>query len=79
MIKNPPTNAGDKGDVGLIPRLGRYPGVENRGPFQFSCVKNPTDRGAWQAIIHGFAKSRTRLSDYATRTHVLGLIAACGI
>ena len=49
MVKNPPINAGDKVDVALIPRSGRYPGVENGGPFQFSCLENPTGRGAKSA------------------------------
>ena len=31
---------------------------------QYSCLENPTDRGAWRATVHGVAKSRTRLSDF---------------
>ena len=46
VVKNPPTNAGDTGDVGSIPGLGRFPGVENSNSFQYSCLKNPVDRGA---------------------------------
>ena len=45
MVKNPLTNAGD---VGLIPRLARFPGEENGNPLQYSCPGNPVDRGAWQ-------------------------------
>ena len=33
-------------------------------PLQYSCLENPTDRGAWQATVHGVAKSRTRLRDF---------------
>lgn len=40
------------GDWGLIPGLGQYPGEGNSHPFQYSCLKNPTDGGAWHAIVH---------------------------
>ena len=39
------------------------PGEGNGNPLQCSCLKNPMDRGAWRAIVHVVAKSRTRLSD----------------
>ena len=48
--KNPPASAGDAGDVGLIPGLGRCPRVGNGNPLQYSCMKNAMDRGAWWAI-----------------------------
>ena len=35
-------------------------GKGNGKPLQYSCLENPTDRGAWQAIVHGVTKSRTR-------------------
>ena len=44
---NPPANAGDKGDAGLISGLGRSPGVENGNLLQYSCLENSLDRGAW--------------------------------
>ena len=47
------------GDLGLISGLGRRPGEGNDYPFQYSCLENPTDRGAWRAIIHGIPKSQT--------------------
>ena len=52
-------NAGDTGDVGLIPRLGRSPGRGNGNPLQYSCLKKPMDREAWWATVHGVTKSRT--------------------
>ena len=52
------------GDLGLIHGSGRSPGEGNGNPLQYSCLENPMDRGAWQATIHGIAKSRTRLSDF---------------
>ena len=52
-------NAGDTGDVGLIPGSERSPGVGNGIPLQYSCLENPTDRGAWRATVHGVAKSQT--------------------
>ena len=56
MVKNRP---------GSIPGLGRSPGEGNGNPLQYSRLENPTDRGAWQATVHGVAKSQTRLSMHA--------------
>ena len=61
VVKNPPANAGDardSRDVGSIPGLERSPGEGNGNPFQYSCLENPTDREAWQATVHGVAKSQ---------------------
>ena len=60
VVKNLPANAGDTDSV---PRLGRYPGEGNGNPFQYSCLVNSVDRGAWWAKVHEVAKSQTRLSD----------------
>ena len=57
VVKNPPANAGDIRDAGLVPGLGRYPGGEHGNPLQYSCLENPMDRGAWLAIVHRVAKS----------------------
>ena len=46
MVKNKPTNAGDIGDAGLIPGLGRSPGGGHGNPLQYSSLENPMDRGA---------------------------------
>ena len=46
MVKNPPANAGDLRDVGLIPGLGRFPGEGNGNILQYSCLESPMDRGA---------------------------------
>ena len=43
-------SACNAGDSGLIPGLGRSPGEGNSNPLQYSCLKNPMDRGAWQAV-----------------------------
>ena len=52
------------GDPGSIPGSGISPGEGNGNPLQYSCLKNPMDRGAWWATVHGVTKSRTRLSDF---------------
>jgi len=59
VVKNLPANvnAGDVRDTASIPGLGRSPGEGNGNPFQYSCLENPMDRGAWQAIVHGVAGS----------------------
>ena len=59
MVKNPSANAGDTRDVGLIPRLGKFFRGGNGNPLQYSSWKNSMDRGAWQATVHGAAKSWT--------------------
>ena len=52
VVKNLPASAGDARDVGLIPELGRSPGVGNGNPLQYSCLENLMDGGAWQATVH---------------------------
>ena len=49
-------SACDTGDTGSIPRLGRSPGEGNGNPLQYSWVRNPMDRGAWQATVNGVSK-----------------------
>ena len=44
------------GDLGSIPGSGRSPGEGNSNPFQYSCLENPIDRGAWQSTVHGVAR-----------------------
>ena len=58
VVKNPPANPRD---VSSIPELGGSPGGGNGNPFQYSCLENSTDRGAWWATVHRVAKSQTRL------------------
>ena len=53
MVKNPPANSGDERDEGLVPGLGRSPGVGNGNALYYSCLENPMDRGAWRATLHG--------------------------
>ena len=55
-LRNLPANAGD---TDSIPGLGKSPGEGNGNPLQNSCLENPMDGGAWQAIVHGVAKSQT--------------------
>ena len=48
-------------DTCSIPGLGRSPGRGHGNPFQYICLENPVDRGAWQATVHRVTKSWTRL------------------
>ena len=59
MVKNPAAKAGVAEDVSSIPELGRSPGGGNGNPLQYSSLKGPMDRGAWQAIVHRVTKSWT--------------------
>ena len=70
VAKNLPANVGDSRDAGSIPGLGRSPGGGNGNPLQYSCLGNPTDRGAWQATVQGSQKSQTQLERLSTRTHI---------
>ena len=56
MVKNTSSNARDTRDTDSVPRLGISPGKENGYLPQYSCLENPTDRGAWWATVHGVAK-----------------------
>ena len=62
MVKKQPASSGDARDKGSIPGSRRSLGVGNGNPLQYSCLGNPTDRGAWRVTVHGVAKSRTQLS-----------------
>jgi len=59
-------SACNTGDTSSILELGRSPGVGNGNPLQNSCLNNPMDRGAWQAMVHRVIKSWTGLSDTFT-------------
>ena len=58
VVKNPPAKAGDAGDLGSIPGLGRSPGEKNSDLLQYSGLENSMDRGAWPTTVQGVAKSR---------------------
>ena len=70
--KGPACNSGDRGDMGSVSGWGRSPGGGNGNPFQYSCLENPLDIGAWWAPVHGVTESWTRLSVHA---RVVGLVS----
>jgi len=59
VVKNPPASSEDTREAGSIPGYGRSPGTL----FQYSCLENPVDRGAWWVTVHGVTKNQTGLSD----------------
>ena len=63
VVKNLPASGGGARDTVLIPGSGRSPGEGNGNSLQYSCLGNPMDKEAWQATVHGVAKSQTRLSN----------------
>ena len=64
MVQNLPTNVGDLVQcLGLIPGSGRSSVEGNGNPFQYFCLGNPTDRGAWPSTAHGITKNWTQLSN----------------
>ena len=56
-VKNPPVNARDIKDYGLIPGLGRSSGEGHGNPLQYSCLENPMGRGVWMTTVYRVAKS----------------------
>ena len=56
VVKNLPVNARDARDLDTISGLGRFPGVGNGNPLQYSCLENPMDGGSWKATVHEVAK-----------------------
>ena len=57
VLKNMPANAGDISDLGSTAGSVKSPGGGHGYSLQYSCLENPTDRGAWQGIVHGGIKS----------------------
>ena len=71
-------NAGDIRDVGLIPGSGRSPREGHDKPLQCSCLENPLDRGAWQAMIDRMAKSWTQLKRLSMHANLkLPIVTSC--
>ena len=70
MVKNSPANVGDTGDAGWIPGLGRFSGIGNGNPLQYSCLESPMDRGAWQATYITWSHKDTDTTEHKhTHTH----------
>ena len=68
VVKNPPAIAGDVRDAASIPGSGRSPGGGHSDPLQYSCLENPINGGAWQAMVHGVTESQTQLRRPSTRS-----------
>ena len=62
VVKTPRAIAGDTRFMDSVPGSGRSPGVGSDNLFQYSCLENPLEGGAWRARVHGVAKSQTRLN-----------------
>ena len=73
VVKSLPANEGDIRELGLIPESGRSPGGGHGNYFQYSCLENPMDRGAWRATVHRVAKSWTQLKRFGTHRWTKGV------
>ena len=71
VVKDPPAMQGCQRPRGSIPGLGKSPRGGNGNPFQYSCLGNPMERGAWQATVHGVAKETDTLATKTTTTKLL--------
>ena len=71
VVKNLPANAGEVRTTGLIPGLGRSPGGGAWQPFQYTCLENPMERGAWRATVHRVAESWIQPKQLSTHVRVL--------
>ena len=69
VVNNPPANAEDIRDSGLIPGLERSPGGGHGNPLKYSCLENPKDRGAWVDTVHGVTKRQAELKQFNTHIH----------
>ena len=74
MVENPPANAGDAGDSGSIPGYGKFPGVGNGKPFQYSCLETSMDR---QRNLVGYSPWGRKESDTTERLSTSGRELAC--
>ena len=66
VVKNPPANVLRHNRHGFDLWVGKIPWRKTWQPTQYSCLENPMDRGAWQAIVHRVAQSRTQLKQLST-------------
>ena len=60
VVKNQPASAGDLRNASLVPGSRRSPGGGHDTPFQYSCLENPMDSGAWRVIVHKVTQSQTK-------------------
>ena len=74
-VKNLHANTEDAGYPGSIPESRRSHRERNGNPLQYSCLQNPMDRGAWQAIVYGVAKSQTQLTKHTSTSNPGKLIS----
>ena len=72
MVKNLPANAGDVRNEGSIPGLGKFPGGVHGNQFQYFCLENCMERGAWQASLWGYKESDR--TEGLTQNHLLLLV-----
>ena len=61
VVKKLPANSGDIKNASSTPGWGRSPGGGHRNPFQYSCLENPMDKGAWRATVHGITNIWARM------------------
>ena len=69
VVKNLLANAADIRDEGSVPGWRRSPGRGDGNPLQYSCLENPMDRGAWQAIVFRVTKRPTPLKLLSMHAH----------
>ena len=69
VVGDPPASAGDTGDLGSISGLERFPGEGNGNPLQYSCLRDPMDRGAWWATIPRGCKELD-MTEHSRATHI---------
>ena len=76
VVNNLPVSAGDIRVLSFIPGLGRSPGGGNGNPLQYSCLRNPRDRGAWWATVHRVVESDTTEQLRTSFTYCFNLVVS---
>ena len=71
MVKKPPTDVGDAGDLDSTPGSGKYPGGGDGNPLQYFCLENPMDRRTWWATVHGVTKGWTQLGNGSIHADIM--------
>ena len=76
-VKKSPASEGRCNRCGLDPWVGKIPWKRQSNPFQYSCLENPMERGAWRAMVHRVAQSQTWLKQFSVYLYIYVCVCVC--